>query len=340
MAAARAGWSLAKLLSHFREDATAVRVARTAVLTAADAALRLEAVLGEPVSFWLRREAQYREALARRAALKEASAHLEWLRELPLSWMVKQGWVRRLSRKVEQVEECLRFFGVASVTAWRNTCASRLAAFRASMKVEKQLGAVAAWLREAECQAGRMACAPYDKRTFQDALPGLRVLTNETEPAVFLAGMQKICAACGVAVVFIPAPPGCPLHGATRWLTPDKALLALSLRYKTNDQLWFSFFHEAAHLLKHGKKLLFVEGIDGLDETMEEEANRFSANLLVPPADARVLSSLRSIAEVRNLALQMDLAPGILVGRMQREGWIPWSHMNGLKVRYKWMGPA
>lgn len=43
MAAARAGWSLAKLLSHLREDAIAVRVARTSALTAVDAALRKNA---------------------------------------------------------------------------------------------------------------------------------------------------------------------------------------------------------------------------------------------------------------------------------------------------------
>ena len=57
--------------------------------------------------------------------------------------------------------------------------------------------------------------------------------------------MTSLCASAGVVVALEPAPHGCPVSGAVRWLTPDTALLMLSLRYKTNDQLWFSFFHEA-----------------------------------------------------------------------------------------------
>lgn len=309
------------------------------VAVTADAALRLEAVLGEPASFWLQREAQYREALARRSARKEAMASKEWLRELPLKWMSDQGWMEKRSSKEEQVDECLRFFGVASVGAWRTACAAPLAAFRASPKVGKKLGSVAAWLRRAELQAAAIDRAPYDRQAFRRALPALRSLTRQTDPAEFVPRVQRACAECGVAVVLVPAPPGCPIHGATRWLAPDKALLALSVRYKTDDQLWFSFFHEAAHLLKHGKKLLFVEGVDGLDGALEEEANRFARDLLIPAAEARKLTGIRSKERIVTIARDMGVAPGILVGRMQREGWLPWTHMNGLKVRYAWVGP-
>ncbi|MBL8419274.1 MAG: hypothetical protein JNK92_01440, partial [Dechloromonas sp.] len=54
--------------------------------------------------------------------------------------------------------------------------------------------------------------------------------------------------------------PKTEVSGATRWLSPDKALIQLSLRYKSDDQLWFSFFHEVGHLLLHGKKEVFIEG--------------------------------------------------------------------------------
>jgi hypothetical protein len=139
-----------------------------------------------------------------------------------------------------------------------------------------------------------------------------------------------------VAVVFAPAPPGCPVHGVTRWLTPDKALLALSLRYKTNDQLWFSFFHEACHILEHSRKLLSIEGLEGLDPVLEAEANRFARDFLIPPAQAWSRSTLRTEAEVVAAADRIGVAPGILVGRMQHEKWLPYSHLNALKVRYAW----
>jgi hypothetical protein len=230
----------------------------------------------------------------------------------------------------------LRYFGVASVAAWRHTCTSPLTAFRASTRLSESAGAVATWLRAAEKEAASIECKAYDADRFRASLSALRSLSAEADPGKFVPRLQETCGAHGVAVAFVPAPPGCPIHGATRWLAPDKALLALSLRYKSNDQLWFSFFHETAHLLKHGKKLLFIEGLDGLDADKEQEADRFAADLLIPAERAKQLRSLRSPSDVTRAAAELGVAPGIVVGRMQHEGWLPHSHLNHLKVRYTW----
>ena len=68
----------------------------------------------------------------------------------------------------------------------------------------------------------------------------------------------------------------------------------LSLRYKTNDQLWFSLFHEAGHILRHGKKKIFLEFNHGGAQAEEAEADRFAANLLIPPRHHQELFSLGS----------------------------------------------
>ncbi len=58
-------------------------------------------------------------------------------------------------------------------------------------------------------------------------------------------------------------------------------MIALSDRYKKDDFFWFTFFHEAAHLLLHSKKETFVD--DGTDnDLLEDEANRFAADFLIP----------------------------------------------------------
>ncbi|MBK1725061.1 helix-turn-helix domain-containing protein [Thiocystis violacea] len=302
----------------------------------AETAARLDRVLGGSVEFWLTREAQYRAALERQESLKTLKQETPWLTELPVGWLVQQGWIRRVSSKAEKVEECLRYFGVASVRAWRERYETPLVAFRAAESTQKKPGAIAAWLRQVEREADKLPCAPFDKAAFKQALPTLRALTAEPDPAVFVPKLQATCAACGVAVVFVPAPPGCAVHGATRWMSPEKAFLALTLRHKTNDLLWFTFFHEAAHLLKHGKKFMVIEGIDGLDPEHEHEADRFAADLLIPPSAVSVLKTLRSHVEISQMADQLGIAPGILVGRMQKEGWLPWDHLNALKVRYAW----
>ena len=306
-----------------------------------DTAFRLEAVFGAPAGFWLAREAQYRETLGRSRNRAAMRSEVSWLQELPLAHMIEHGWVQSAEKPEERVAECLRFFGVASVEVWRRHYEVPLAAFRASPKFEKKVGAVAAWLRRGELGATDLRCAPYEKTGFKDVLGELRSLTNASEPGVFVSRLVELCAAQGVAVVFVPAPTGCPASGAVRWLSPQKAMLILSLRHKTNDHLWFTFFHEAAHVLLHSKKMQFVDLDDGLGGEHEEEADRFARDWLVPATAARRLARLGqagrvSKAAVSRFAGEVGVAPGIVVGRMQKEGWLPWTHLNGLKVRYRW----
>ncbi len=302
-----------------------------------DTALRLERVLGSTARFWLQREAEYREALARRAEAIALSSESVWLGELPLDDMIRFEWITDYRHNpAAQVGECLSYFGVASVAAWRERYVAPIAAYRASKRYARQPGAVAAWLRQGERRAAAINLAPFQRKVFQEKLDELRSLTNEPDPEIFVPKMTDLCASAGVAVVLEPAPHACPVSGAVRWLTPETALLMLSLRYKTNDQLWFPFFHEAGHLLLHGKRLTFLEteGEPGDDD--EVEADTFGRDFLIPPARARQLVGMRSEAAVIQFASEIGIAPGIVVDRMQKEGWLPWTHLNGLKVRYTW----
>jgi hypothetical protein len=168
-------------------------------------------------------------------------------------------------------------------------------------------------------------------------LTEIRKLTNESDPDVFVPKLIDLCARAGVAVVFAPAPKGCPVSGATKWLSPTKALLMLSLRHKSNDHLWFSFFHEAGHILLHGKRMLFIDVERMLTDEHEDEANRFARDFLVPPSIGVRLRDLpEQEDEVMNFAKAAAIAPGIVVGRMQNEGLLAWNKLNHLKIRYTW----
>jgi Zn-dependent peptidase ImmA (M78 family) len=153
--------------------------------------------------------------------------------------------------------------------------------------------------------------------------------------------MQKICAQAGVAVVFVPELPGTHLYGATRWLGTKKALIQLSLRGKSDDQLWFTFFHEAGHILLHEKKDVFIKAegkgcgeIGGSEK--EQEANQFAQDLLIPSEkyQAFVDTGQFDESEIRTFAKEIGIAPGIIVGRLQHEKIIPFSAWNNLKKRY------
>ena len=332
------GWSQTEFAERtgYTEKHVSLLINGKASITEATA-LKLELVMGNPAAFWLSREARYREALARADEEKLLEKEGPWLKKLPLKHMLKSGWIRHRASVGAQVAECLRFFEVASVKAWETRYQEPMAAFRSSKKYSIDPAPTGAWFRQGERVASTIKCKPFDKTAFKNSLAVIRMLSNETDPDIFVPKLTEICAQVGVAVVFEPAPPGCPVSGATKWLSPTKALLMLSLRHKSNDHLWFSFFHEVGHILLHGKKLMFIDMEKMLTDEHEDEANRFSRDILIPPALAIKLMELPpSQAEVIAFAKQAQIAPGIVVGRLQNQGLLRWSQLNHLKVLYRW----
>ncbi len=309
---------------------------RAAITT--DLAQKLEVVLGASAAFWMSREAQYRESVARKRKEAHSPGADNWLNELPVKDMIRFGWIDRANSTADQVAACLNFFGVADVGAWRGTYHEALqqAVFRTSPKLPSQPGAVAAWLRQGEIESSSIECMAWDAKRFEEALLKIRPLTRKRDPKVFVPELTRLCAECGVAVVTVRAPTGCRASGATRFLSPDKALLLLSFRYLSDDHFWFTFFHEAGHLLLHGKQALFLE-VDKMSSTQEEEANEFSARILVPDTFRAQLEHLPIEKHaIRNFARTIGVSPGIVVGQLQHLGRAQRSQLNNLKARFSW----
>jgi len=298
-------------------------------------ALQLERTLGVPARFWNNLEANYRESLARIEEQRHLDAGIAWLNRIPVKALVKEGVIRDLPSRADMVAEVLNFFGVSSPEAWDQVWSRQKAAFRRSLAFAISPGSVAAWLRIGELRAQRITCSAFARSRFRVALSTIRRLTVEP-PEVFQPELTRLCAEAGVAVVFVSELPKTRVSGATRWLTTNKALIQLSLRYKADDHLWFTFFHEAGHILLHGKRNIFLEG-NGANDTKEQEANRFAANILIPPSDFQMLLEKGEMTNsaIRRFASELGIAPGIVVGRLQHESILPYSHCNDLKRRFE-----
>jgi HTH-type transcriptional regulator / antitoxin HigA len=301
-----------------------------------ETALKLERSLGRPAHFWNNLERQFQEDRTRFEEEMRLRSHLDWLKNVPVSHLVKLGWISKTGNKISQLKEVLQFFGVASPDQWETVWKEHQVAYRQTQCFAPCAESVSAWLRKGEIEARQITCAPFNVRRFQETLDIIRALTVEP-PKVFQTRLVEICASAGVAVVFVPELPKTGIYGATRWLG-DKAVIQLSLRYKSNDHLWFTFFHEAGHIIKHGRKEIFIEG-NGLDDQKEEEANAFARDRLIPPTEyRRFISSWdgRTLAQIKGFAEKIKIAPGIVVGRLQHDKRLPNSYGNRLKVFYKW----
>lgn len=303
-------------------------------------ALALEKALDVPADFWLVRDAHYQAVQAREALHAEMAASVSWLDELPLKDMRDYRWVSSQPDKPSYVAACLKFFGVASVAAWRKQYVNQTvgsAAYRASEKLRSMPGAVAAWLRAGEVAAASIQCSPFDRERFMRTLDEVRKLTVEANPKKFFPALCSLFADCGVAVTIVRAPKGCPISGAVRWLSPQKALIQLSMRGLSDDVFWFTVFHECGHIALHGKKMVFVEQ-EGMTGAEEDEANRFAADRLIPPTEwARFSPFVLGATAITEFATRLGIAPGIIVGRLQKEGKLGWNDRLGkLKNRYQW----
>ena len=305
-----------------------------------ETALQLERVLGIPASFWNNLERNYQERLARLREDHYLEKQTNWLKGFPLAAMVKMGWVSKEDNPIKRVRDLLNFFGVAGVNEWKAIWENPQAAYRNSKAFQSNPAAVAAWLRRGEIEGQKVDCQSFQPRSFQSALQKIRSLAQKgTE--VFEPAMKDLCAGSGVAVVFIPELPGTRLYGATRWLNPSKALIQLSLRGKSDDHLWFTFFHEAGHILLHGKKEIYIEAqSNGRQEieriSKEKEADLFAQEILIPKETYKnfITGNDFSPDRILRFAEQIGICPGIIVGRLQHDNFISFSQGNKLKNRF------
>ena len=307
-----------------------------------ETAIQLERVLGTPAEFWSQREANYRSYLARQKELDSLVKQKDWLNQFPIKEMKKRGWLQNYGETIaEQMISVLNFFGVATPDQWEQGWTKRRLAFRKAMNLRSDIGAISAWLRQGELEGEKIQCKPFNKEKLLLSLDKIRELTIEENPQLFNAKLTNICAECGIAIVFVKPFSKVPVYGASCWLNPDKALVQLSLRGKTADILWFTIFHEIGHIIKHSKKEIFIEIDDkSVNKSPEEqEADEYAAETLIP--SSRLNEWLKknkklSTVIISDFARELNVAPGILVGRLQYMKHIRYSNFNGLKLRYDW----
>ncbi len=298
-----------------------------------ETANRLELVTGTPANFWNKLEAQYQEQLAKVQERKRLEFDLNWLKTIPTKELTERGLLRQRTNKVELLRETLAFYGVSSVKSWEDIWEEPAVAARRSNCFESQPGPASAWIRQGEIQAHGINCQPHDKKRFENALETIRGLTR-TSQEVFQPEMKSLCAEAGVAITFVKEMKKVPWCGATKWLSPRKAMILLNLRGKGSDIFWFSFFHEAGHILHDGKKDLLINDGSKTDPR-EMRADRFASEFLIPSSYNSAIKSFRSKKEVISLAKKLGISPAIVAGRY-RHLTKKWDFFNELITPLKW----
>jgi HTH-type transcriptional regulator/antitoxin HigA len=320
-----------------RPEKTINEIIKAKAMITSDTAIQLESVLGVPANFWIKREALYQEYVSRTKEYDQLSQSVSWLQAFPLSHMIKLGWVKKCEDKVEQLKEVLNFFGVASIEAWKSLWIEKSpkAAFRISLAFSNDNTSIAAWLRHGEKKISNEIIPPYDEKKLKENLLHLRNLTLR-KPEVYKSEIKRLCNECGIHVVFSPALPKATISGAVRWVGSNP-LMQLSVRGKHNDKFWFTVFHEIAHILLHGKKEIFLEGIeeDVNEGQKEREADDFASEILIPKEDFQIFVKANDFDpnSIVRFARKIGIHSAIVVGQLQKLDYIPFSYLADMKKK-------
>jgi HTH-type transcriptional regulator/antitoxin HigA len=301
-------------------------------------ALALSRVTGVSSNFWLNREKQYRDHLVRIELLR--ADENSWLSNLPTADMANFGWIEKANSKPKKLLNCLLYFGVASVEEWRSRYGNLISetAFRISDRFSQKQESIAAWLRQGELQVANHLSEDWNKDKLIEVIPRLRDITNDPNPSSFIPKLRATLSTCGVLLAIVKSPQHCPASGAAYWLGGKKPLIILSFKYLSDDHFWFTFFHEIAHLILHTNYSLILESGDSNVSNIEQEANSYSENILIPKIHQSEFLQLnpKNLRGILKFSKKIGVSKGIVVGQLQHKSIIPGYMLNKLKVRYSW----
>lgn len=304
-----------------------------------ETALKLERALGISKDGLIKMQTEYDCDLLR---LKESerleSETVELEKFAPCySDLVKLGYVKSTKILSEKVDNLLRFFNINSLLSLKETLP---VAFRKSEKYKVNPQSIAAWLKIGRIEADKREVKEFDIKKLNQNIGKMRNLTIES-PESFSKELIELCAESGVVLVYTPALKQTCINGATSWLSPTKVLIQVSTRYHRADIFWFTFFHEIAHVLKHGKKEVFISYDSTQDQSEsnqdEIEADAFAQETLIP--NQREFEGLVKSLNIENEGLKihqfaksLNIHSGIVAGRIGKETG-QWKRMEKFRQR-------
>ena len=100
--------------------------------------------------------------------------------------------------------------------------------------------------------------------------------------------------------------------------------------------MWFTLFHEIAHLIKHSRKEVFIDLENDEKNDIENEADEFAKNILIPnDIYDNFISSNYVFNEntIKEFSKNNNISTGIIVGRLQKDGIVGWNEFNNLITR-------
>ena len=216
--------------------------------------------------------------------------------------MVQVGWLPQRTDPVTALQDVLNFFGVA--------------------------------LPEALSQVGKEKCFAFPMTKSNSGPRSLKSGSRQRDSRCFCAAHGPLVRGLGVALVFVPEIPGARAWGVTHWLSPTRLSCNLACEGKRTITYGSHSFTKlrTSSCIPNARSSSSSMAARTIGKKRQIALRLISC---IPPTAWQLVAQAkpRSVAQVQALAKRLGLAPGILVGRLQREKLLPWTHLNALKIK-------
>ena len=303
-------------------------------------AKKLAYALPEPMSYWMKLQAEYDEKIIqleeRNDIDKEEIAIISHLKDI-IVFLEKCNKAIGTYNEADMVLYLRNFLRVSNLKAIPEI--SYNAAYRAQVNnnVRVDQYVLYAW----KCICERYGSKVNVKRSLD--IEALKDNMDKIKSLMFLGineiknKLTDLLAECGIAFKIVPHFRGAPVQGFITELENERLMLCLTLRQKRADIFWFTLFHEIGHILNGDANLKFID-FDSIKNEAEEAADHFARNSLINPEEYRefLIEGDYSLPAINRFAESQGIRPYIVIGRLQNEGELDWSMYRRQITNYDW----
>jgi HTH-type transcriptional regulator / antitoxin HigA len=304
-------------------------------------ALALDRVLGLEARAWMNLQSEWDLFEARRKPVRSPDTLDGALERFPVKELMKQGLLPRGLSGMALLDRLLALLGISSLDAYASRLDRMAVKYRHSPSFKSTQDHVYVWLQLGVREAERKELPAYDAKAFALLVQrDYRALTRKS-PDVFWPELVKKSEAAGVAVVLTKPFSGTKLSGAAHWTDKGNPVIQLSLRHKSNDQFWWTLFHECGHVIKHPHLTFADDVVKGTSHGQEAEADAFALDALVGSRKIEAFAATmpRSAEQIVKFADDAGIHAGIVVGMLQHRGVVEWGHLNRFKCKIDFAEP-
>jgi HTH-type transcriptional regulator/antitoxin HigA len=332
------GWSqkdLAEILDISEKHVSQLLNNKISIST--NLALLLSATFEQSHEFWINLDANYKKQQEMSEQCHETELRAKIFQYMPVRDMQKKGWLPK--KKDQLLKTVKKFWGIDELDFSFLEKRVNKACFKKSEAFSSKFNAYFAqtWLRKVKLEASKVTDIPKYSKTrllkLSEQIPYFSTLENGIKE--FVRELKSV----GVNFLIISHLEKTYTDGAAYWVN-ENPVIALTGRYKRNDNFWFTLAHEIGHLIHHSQRIKSSGFIDSMDNTdlldrpqEEKEANEFAGMKLLYPQIHHHFKGLARISRLRveECSQKLGIHTGIIVGYLQRNEMLSYRNLNHLK---------